>query len=127
MSEYYALKLEVEFKYELSWCDTAIAKIIEFLDAHNADIKKGMHTEKSVCMIFVCRENPTQLMERLNPLLTKLDAVNNCWCGDCPRNFAALHGRFDPAAVAIEKALRTADFLTESENINKPERREGGI
>jgi hypothetical protein len=123
MSRYYALRLDLEFKHSLSFCDNDIQRIVDVLRVLKANIKRGMHTEKTICLIFVSDEPAEQLMDRLKPILAELHSVNNCWCGDCPTSFVGMNGRFDPAAVAIQDALRTADFFNASEDVDESEAR----
>jgi hypothetical protein len=112
MSQHYALRIDLEFKNKLSYCDDEINKIIASIHAVRDGVTLGMHTEKTVCMVFVSRESAIELMARLKPIFAELHAVNNFWCGDCPDNFEGMNGSLDAAAEAIHRAWRTASFLT---------------
>jgi hypothetical protein len=117
MTDYYAIRLELEFKHSLAWCDAALSKIIGELSQHVDDIKKGTHTEKTVSIFFISCCAPKLLMERLKPIFSEFDSINNAWCGECPFNFVGMNGAFDAAAIAIQTTIRKAEFLTESNNV----------
>jgi hypothetical protein len=128
MAKYYALRLDVQFKSSLSWIGKDIETIIASVNALKDGVKLGMHTEKTICMVFVTQEHPRDPMERLKPLLAELNSVNNYWCGDCPDNFIGMNGSYDPATVAIQEAWRTADFLTATqEDVNDTKARKRGV
>jgi hypothetical protein len=127
MPTYSAIKVDVEFKRLFSWCEDDIRKIIEVLTPHPHDIRKGMHTEKTLSLIFVSHMTPKQLIARLNSLLAELNSVNNVWCSECPRTIIGINGPLDPASVAAEDAWRRADFLTETNNVQYANWWQGGV
>lgn len=127
MPTYSAIKVDIEFKRLLSWCGDDIDKIIEILTPHPYDVKKGMHREKIVSIIFISDMTSEQLMALLNPTLAELNSVNNAWCSECPRVIVGMNGPLDPATVAAEAVWRKADFLTETENVQYAKRRQGRV
>jgi hypothetical protein len=127
MSQHYALRLDIKFKYEFSWCEKDAIKIIDLLEAVSGEVKGGMYTEKTRCMIFVSKETPKQLIDRIKPILSELNSIDNYWCGECPSAFWAKDGAFDPAVVASQNARRKAEFLTETNNVEEPKPRKTRI
>jgi hypothetical protein len=127
MPTYSAIKVDLEFKHSIAWYEDDISKIIEVLTPHPHDIKKGMHTEKTLSIIFVSHKTPRQLMNELRSALPELGSVNNAWCSECPRLIVGINGSLDPATVAAEDAWRHADFLTETNNVQYAKWWQGGV
>jgi hypothetical protein len=127
MLTYSAIKVDIQFKRLLSWCDKDISKIIDALTPHPYDIEKGMHAEKTISIFFVSSMTSEQLMRRLSAIFPELDSVNNYWCCECPRVIIGMNGPFDPATVAAERAWRKADFLTETNNVHYAKRGQSRI
>jgi hypothetical protein len=116
MPTYLAFKLDLEFSRTLDWCEKELSKIITVLPSRTEHIQKGQHTDKTLSIIFVSCETTKKIMDLLKPFFSEFGTLNNAWCGECPRELIGMHGNFDPASIAAEKAWRTADFLTESKN-----------
>jgi hypothetical protein len=127
MIAYYALKLDLELRYTIGWCEDALSRIIDSLNLAGEESKRGAHTEKTISIIFVSRYTPEELMYRLKPVISELNAIDNAWCGECPRRFTGLHGAFDQATIAVQDAIRRAEFLTESKNVGHLNSRKTGV
>jgi hypothetical protein len=118
MRYYSVLKLEIAFKFEIDKCQREIGRIITAL---RRSAKTGMHTKRMIAFAIVTTEASVDLLNRLRPILSEIDAIDNFWCSTAPRDLVGMNGAFDPMSSRINEAWHEARYRNYPQYVEKPE------
>ncbi len=120
MRYYSVILLQVAFKFELDKCQKEIRRIITAL---RCVAKTGMHSKRMIGFAIVTVERPAELLGRLRPILSEIDAVDNYWCETAPRDLIGMNGSFDPMTSRIMEAWNEARYRNYPQYVSKPQAR----
>src|SRR4051812_39992849 len=93
------LMLHVEFNSDLEYSKRELGEVIRSIRAW---ARPCLHGRRSVCLVIVTRESPTELVNRLRTTLDSNTA--NYQCHIAPPAAVARHGSVDTLATQIKAA-----------------------
>lgn len=117
MRHYSVVKLEIAFKFELDKCQREVGKVISAL---KRSAKTGMHTKRTIAFAIVTTESSSELLNRLRPVLSEIDAIDNYWCSTAPRDLVGMNGSIDPMVNRILEAWNEARYRNYPKYMEKP-------
>ena len=116
-----AVLITLSLNYDLEHCQRDLARI------HSAAPGKcfrGMHGKKMVSVIVATRESIQSFAEKMIPVLSGMDSIDNFWIALAPKpdDIFGKNGNLDPAVHYIRLAWVTAWEWDEADNVRKGKR-----